>query len=177
MRIRMPNDGYIALQPGVNTAEKVTQVMAEVIRECAAKDHRTEWLYNFINERSSSEKDFIYRMANLCFKLAYFEPDPPTTQIIKTPSAVIRTERANCVDYTVLLGALAAYGGLHVIIRAVQLPGQATLGHVYPIINGLPIDLVQGQDQSGQEYLTRSQDARPSIGTELEYLRNFDTLV
>lgn len=177
MKIKIPNSGEVAIQPGVNTAEKVTEVMADVIRQCAATDPKTEWIYNYVNSYSNTPAHFIHNLAKYAFIMTYFEPDPPTTQIIKTPAATMRTERANCVDYTVLLGAVARRGGLSVVIRAVQLPGQASLGHVYPIINGIPIDLVQGQDQSGQEYLTRSIHARPSIGTELKYLRNFDTLV
>lgn len=177
MKVKIPNSGEIAIQPGVNSAEKVAEVMAKVIQQCAANDDKTEWIYNYVNSYSSTPAQFIHNLAKYVFIMTYFEPDPPTTQIIKTPAATMRTERANCVDYTVLLGAVCARGGLPVVIRCVQLPGQNNLGHVYPIINGIVVDLVQGQDQSGNEYLTRTIHARPSVGTELKYLRNFDTLV
>ena len=177
MKIKLPNDGIYAVQKNIDTPEKVAQTMAQIIRQCAESDEVTERFYNGINQLSTNNESFIRRLANAVFSMVYFEADPPRTQIIKTPRATIRTERGNCVDYTVLLGAVAKRGGLNVVVRIVKLPGQNNFGHVYPIINGVPVDLVPGQDQTGREYLNRKSDARPSVGTELKFLSNFDTLV
>lgn len=117
------------------------------------------------------------KIANFAFKHAYFEPDPPKTQIIRTPAATLRTKRANCVDYTVLIGAVAKALGRHVIIRICQLPGQNNYGHVYPVVDGYALDIVPGQNQYGQEIFTRRPGKIPVIGKELESLATFDTVV
>jgi len=176
MNIQIPKHGMYAVQPGVNDAKKVQQVMAELIKICQY-DEVCERFYGAINQLSRDENDFIRRLANSVFSMVYFEPNPPTTQIIKTPRAALRTERGNCVDYTVFLGSIAKRGGLDVVIRIVKLPGQNNFGHVYPIINGIPVDLVPGQDQSGAEYLTRQPGAAPRIGHELNYIDKFDIFV
>lgn len=175
--IEIPASGEFKLLSNRATPEMVQQTMAQLIRQLAVNDTTTISAANQIAESSKDFKDYLQQLANFAFFNAYFEPDPPTRQIIRTPRATLRDQRANCVDYTILIGAIAKRAGLPVIVRIVQLPGQSSYGHVYPVINGVAVDVVPGQDQSGMEAITRKPYKTPQVGTELKFLRNIDAVV
>lgn len=95
------------------------------------------------------------------FKAAYYEPDIGN-QTIRTPARTIRDKRANCVDYTVLICAI----GTHFFDRvqfelAAYGPGDFT--HVYPVLNGKPVDVVPDQNQTGLERVTRPIGKLPTL--------------
>lgn len=67
-------------------------------------------------------------------------PDPAGFQKIQTPDRLAQTKAGNCVDFTTFLSAVARAKGLKHIYRVTNAypPGR----HIYPVINGRPIDLV-----------------------------------
>lgn len=176
-RITLPPDGKMRLAGKNVTAKDVQQLMADLICELAANDTVTASAAAQIGDAAANFNDYLRQLANFAYYNAYFEPDPPTTQIIRTPRATLRDKAANCVDYTVLIGAIAKRAGLPVVIRIVQLPGQSNFGHVYPVVNGTAIDVVPVQDQSGAEALKRHPWTQPKVGVELKYLSKFDVVV
>jgi transglutaminase-like putative cysteine protease len=176
-RIDIPPTGEFRLLANRATPEIVQQTMAQLIRQLAVNDTATINAANVIGEDSRDFKDYLQKLANFAYFNAYFVPDPPTRQLIRTPRATLRDQRANCVDYTILIGAIAKRAGLPVVVRIVQLPGQSSYGHVYPVINGVAVDVVPGQDQSGMEAITRKSYKLPCVGVELKFLRNIDAVV
>lgn len=176
-KVTIPASGRMAIAAKNSNPVEVCYIMRNLIRKLSKEDSVTNNICSLILEDSKTTGDFLRSVANFAYYNCYFEPDPPKTQVIRTPRACLRDQRANCVDYTVLIGAICAACGLPVTIRAVQLPGQNNYGHVYPVVNGVPLDIVPQQDQTGNEVNTRAQGSTPVYGYELEYLTKFDTLV
>ena len=96
----------------------------------------------------------IIASAEILYKLAPFEPDGPNAQKIRVPSKLLEDARGNCVDYTVFLGALALSLGLDLTLVVASYDGK-NYGHIYPVINNVPFDLVLMQEQSGNEAAKR----------------------
>lgn len=122
---------------------------------------------------AGTNRQAIEAAGRAAYKALYFEPHV-TAQYLNSPERTLRAGVANCVDYSILLGTWAAVNNLRTILRLVQLPGHSDLAHVYPIIEGLPVDLVIGQNQNGVEKFTRQFGTFPQIGKELVYLRSSD---
>jgi len=173
-KIEIPPSGKMKLFCENVTPIEVQKVMADLIRQLAASDQVTSSVATQIGDASKDFSSWLKLLANFAYYNAYFEPDPPTRQIIRTPAATLRDKAANCVDYTILIGAVAARAGLPVIVRIVQLPGQQSYGHVYPVVNGVAVDVVPCQDQTGREVFTRHPWTQPSVGSELKFLSKFD---
>jgi len=173
-KIEIPPSGKMKLVGANVTPIEVQEVMCQLIRQLAATDNVTASVSTQIGDASRDFSSWLKLLANFAFYNAYFEPDPPTRQIIRTPAATLRDKAANCVDYTVLIGAVAKRAGLPVTVRIVQLPGQNSYGHVYPVVNGIAVDVVPCQDQTGREPLTRHPWTQPSVGSELKFLSKFD---
>jgi len=169
MKIPPPNKSVLVAEN--TTPQQVAVIMASLVTRLASHDDVTR----FLAEKYSREPFEI--LAKHIYECVYFEPDPPKTQVIRTPHAVLRDERANCVDYTVILAAVAKALGLPVTIRIVKFSPDKNFSHVYPIIDGVPVDLVIGQDQTGKEYLQRQNKNFDHFGSEVEYFAKFDTLV
>jgi len=172
----IPPLGDRQLLNGVRTLQEVQRAMVEVVRESMTTDPAVKYIVGAISN-NVSPKNAPEIVAEMAYNLAYFETDPPARQAIKTPQRTLKDQRANCVDYTILISAVCAALGYDCIIRIVQLPGQPNYGHVYPIIDGVLCDVVPGQDQTGNEWATRKKDARPNIGAELSYLRCIDAKI
>lgn len=158
------------------TPEQVAQIMRDVIR-ATSNDPQVRTISRQLLTDATNYRDYLQRLANYAYHHVYFFPDPVTDQIIRTPTATLREGIGNCVDYTVLIGALAYAAGLHVVIRIAQLSGQTNYGHVYPVINDVIIDVVPGQDQTGNEINTRPAGKLPVIGKTLVALKTQDFTV
>jgi len=134
---------------------ETAETMAKVINEESKKQYIHEIAQKLcINKEAPHTSAML--LCNFAFHTATFEPDVEGVQVIKTPAATIRTKRGNCVDYTVLIGAIAKAAGIPVIIKVVAIGDQPEFGHVYPIVNGLSCDVVPYQRQDGKERLFRT---------------------
>ena len=176
-KIQLPPSGTFQIVGNNVTPEQVQKIMVDLIRQLALDDTTTINAATQIADDARNYNDYLQKLANFAYYNAYFEPDPPKTQVIRTPRATLRDKAANCVDYTVLIGAIAKRAGLPVTVRIVQLPGQQSYGHVYPVVNGIAIDVVPGQNQNGMEAITRQPYAAPRVGSELKFIRNIDLKV
>lgn len=159
------------------TPKQVAAFMSETISELAKNDQLTLECVNSLFRISHDYPGFMYNLGNFAYKSAFFVPDEPGTQVIRTLNATLRDKSANCVDYTVFLGALAKCAGLNVVVRIVRCEGQKNFGHVYPIINNTPMDVTIGQDQTGREREIRKDASVPILGVEVPYLEKYDILV
>jgi transglutaminase-like putative cysteine protease len=97
-----------------------------------------------------------FQLCNFAYNAATFEPDQEGKQVLKTPAALLREKKGNCVDYTILISALAHAAQIPAIIKVVAVKNSKDFGHVYPVINGLPCDVVPYQRQDGTEHLYRT---------------------
>ena len=139
--------------------------IAELMRDVARIESKKQYIEDIakrllinINEPAFS----AMVLCNFAYNAATFEPDANGVQVIKTPAALIREKKGNCVDYTVLLASIAHSVGIPAIIKVVAIGDSQNYGHVYPVINGFPCDVVPYQRQDGTEHLYRT-------GTEVVY--------
>jgi len=77
-------------------------------------------------------------------------------QLIRMPWATIREGRADCKSQTVFTVALCAAHGDAVAVRFARLPGCDYFGHVYAVVNGIPVDplLPYGKECESDETIT-----------------------
>jgi transglutaminase-like putative cysteine protease len=150
--------------PHFNNTVKVkqranVQETAAVMRDVALQESEKPYIKKLVQKLSINNKEPYYtafKLCNFAYNSATFEPDPEGLQVIKTPAALIRSGKGNCVDYTVLMCALAKAADIPAIIKVVAIGDSANFGHVYPVINGLPCDVVPYQRQDGKEHLYRT---------------------
>lgn len=171
--MQIPPIGHTVLVKRNASVIDVAETMRDIIREMSDDD--------FVLEQATEimwgidHPDLICQaIADYAYNAVYFEPDPITSQKIRTPRRSIADARGNCVDYTVLMGSIAHAMGLPVRIRIVKLPGQNQFGHVYPVISGVAIDLVPIQREDGLECLYREPGITPVPGQELPYVSKQD---
>lgn len=159
------------------TPNEVGELMRQLVIELAKRDKLTRECTTELFRISQDYPSFMFNLGNFAYNSAFFVPDAPGSQVLRTVNAVLRDKSANCVDYTIFIGALAKCAGLNVVIRIVQCPGQKSYGHVYPIVNNTPMDITIGQDQSGSEREIRKGGSVPILGVEVPYLKKMDILV
>jgi transglutaminase-like putative cysteine protease len=132
--------------------------IAETMRELAIIESKKPYVQQLAAELCiNKEQPYFsaFRLCNFAYNAATFEPDEAGKQVLKTPAALLREKKGNCVDYTILISALAIAAGIPAIIKVVAVHNSKDFGHVYPIINGLPCDVVPYQRQDGKEHLYR----------------------
>lgn len=150
--------------PYFNTTEKIKEranvkETAAIMRDVAIQESKKAYIQNLVKQLSISNFEPYYtafKLCNFAFNGATFEPDPEGVQVIKTPAALLRSGKGNCVDYTVLICSLAKAADIPAIIKVVAIGDSNNYGHVYPVINGLPCDVVPYQRQDGLEHLYRT---------------------
>jgi len=175
--MKIPGRGEYRKIKSNASPQQVASFMSEIISELANNDELTLQCVNSLFRMSTDYPSFMFNLGNFAYKSAYFYPDAPGQQVIRTVNATLRDKSANCVDYTIFLGALAKCAGLNVVVRIVRCDGQKNFGHVYPIINNTPMDVTIGQDQTGQEREIRKEGNVPILGVEVPYLEKYDILV
>jgi transglutaminase-like putative cysteine protease len=144
----------IKIQSRANVRE-IADVMRDVVRTEAKKQYIQDIAKNLcISSREPNYTAVI--LCNFAYNTATFEPDAHGVQVIKTPAALIREKKGNCVDYTVLISSIAHAAGIPAIIKVVAIGNSENYGHVYPVINGFACDVVPYQRQDGSEHLYRS---------------------
>jgi transglutaminase-like putative cysteine protease len=135
------------------------QETAASMRDIAIQESKKPYIENLAAKLCINKNEPYYtafKLCNFAYNSATFEPDPEGVQVIKTPAALLRSKKGNCVDYTVLLCALAKAADIPAIIKVVAVGDSENYGHVYPVINGLPCDVVPYQRQDGLEHLYRT---------------------
>lgn len=159
--VKIPQyNNTIQIQSRANVRE-IADVMRDVIRTESKKQYIAEIAKDMlINKFEPAYSAMV--LCNFAYNAATFEPDADGVQVIKTPAALIREKKGNCVDYTVLIASIAHAAGIPAIIKVVAIGNSDHYGHVYPVINGFPCDVVPYQRQDGTEHLYRT-------GTEVVY--------
>lgn len=150
--------------PQYNTTVQLTQranvkEIAAAMREVALVESKKPYIIELAQKLCINKKEpyfTAFRLCNFAYNAATFEPDEEGKQVLKTPAALIREKKGNCVDYTILISALAIAANIPAIIKVVAVKKSKDFGHVYPIINGLPCDVVPFQRQDGKEHLYRT---------------------
>lgn len=62
-------------------------------------------------------------------------------QLIRMPWRTLEDGQGDCKSLTVLVAALARAAGCSVVVRFVRYAGDDHYGHVYPIVDGVPVDV------------------------------------
>ncbi len=174
--ITLPEHGYFQLEARNTEPAENSGIMSELIVELAKKDSTT----HRIAQKFSKHKNdlaFAQAVANYVYERTYFEADPPKIQILRTPFATLRDQAANCVDYTIFMGAVCLAKGIPVVIRIVKFAADKNFSHVYPLIDRIPVDLVIGQNQHGLERQLRQRKNYVHFGNQVDYFAMFDTPV
>lgn len=168
-RKRIPVGKTVRISRGGN-AFHVARYMRQIVDQ-AVKDPR---LIEFVRRHPMDEKQ-IFRFV---YFIASFKPDKKNDQVIKTPFATMRTHRANCVCYSVLIAALLKLNGINGFWRMIRETNNILTPypkHIYPISeNGKVMDCVLGQDQERE---TSRADRENKIGffdKEVKYFSKFD---
>jgi hypothetical protein len=155
-------DGTILLVPGQDP-EETARMMVNVIRAVKNQVAVGDCLQiaNFMQQNGNVSLPLAIGMA--AYKMAFFDPDI-THQTIRTPNAIAREKKANCVAYTVLICAAALNCVDDVRFCLVDV-GNGVFDHVYPIICGVAVDVVPCQDQNGLEKIFRKPLNLPKFST------------
>lgn len=164
MKLPAPGSDQLILKKA--TTDDVARAMIDVINASSSDEITIFSAYLLLDE---SPIMTVENFCNFVFKSAYFQPDLPTAQTIRTLRRLISDGAANCVDYSTALASMALAVNLPVTLALVQFPGASGFGHVFPIIAGTIADVVPGQKQDGSERRTRPPGARPIIGTTAPY--------
>lgn len=112
--------------------------------------------------------DVINELAALAYTSMKFSPDIKH-QVLRTPAKSLADGLANCVDYTIFIGSIAHVLGLPVVVRIARFEGMPVFTHVYPIVDGVPMDMVIGQENGPGEY--------PFVGMEVPSAETRDFLI
>lgn len=69
-------------------------------------------------------------------------------QLIRMPWRTVEDGQGDCKSTAVLIASLCAAAGRHVVLRFVSFPGEDWYGHVYAVVDGVPVDpeLTFGQE-------------------------------
>ena len=149
--------------PQFNTTIQLAQranvnEIAAAMREVALIESQKPYIKELAEKLCINKREpyfTAFRLCNFAYNAATFEPDEEGKQVLKTPAALLREKKGNCVDYTILISALAIAANVPAIIKVVAVKNSKDFGHVYPVINGLPCDVVPYQRQDGKEHLYR----------------------
>jgi hypothetical protein len=161
MRKLTPGPGrYNDLGPASSekTAETMRGVIAENYQSPAVE--QVQCIVEMIQAKSGW--DIPQCLQWVASKLAYYEPDT-MHQTVRTPARLLKDKRANCVDYTVLICCVAKRMGLNAAFELAGYSGP-DFQHVYPVINGVVVDVVPDQMQDGSEFFVRRSNFLPKLG-------------
>lgn len=150
--------------PQYNTSVQLAQranvkQIAEAMREVAILESKKPYVQQLASKLCINKNEpyfSAFRLCNFAYNAATFEPDAEGIQVLKTPAALLREKKGNCVDYTILISSLALAANVPAIIKVVAVKDNKDFGHVYPVINGIPCDVVPYQRQDGKEHLYRT---------------------
>jgi hypothetical protein len=139
--ITLPVNGGARLISRSATAIDTANFMCDLIRTLFYDAETRRLAFNF----TVMPGDPIDNAARYVYKHTQFTPDT-NRQTVRTPLSVLRTGRANCVDYSVFMGTIAKILGYDVTLVICDFDGTG-YSHVYPLIDGVPYDLTIGQSE------------------------------
>lgn len=172
--VELPPPGDMVQIASNTRAREVGEFMATLCRQLSLEDPLTQKLSAIVRQDPARN---LPRLVQEIYASIFFVPDPITKQILRTPEASIRENAGNCVDYTIILGSICHCAGLPVTIRLVKFQPDTDFVHVYPIINGVPIDLVIGQRQDGTEKTSRQNKNFDHLGEQVKSFAFFDIII
>jgi len=129
-------------------------------------------LIEFVRRNPMNEKQIL----DYVYKKAIFQPDKAGKQVIKTPRATLRTNTANCVDYSVLIATLLKLNNINGVLRMVRFKKGSFPKHIYVVTeDGIVLDASIGQVQEGERSFEERTKKLPEYDTEVKYYNKFDT--
>lgn len=156
----------IRIKDAASTQDAVDTIL-RLSRECAA-DPLARYIYDGLQHTS----DPYNSICQFAYNTAFYEPNPPGHQRVRSLQRTIVDKRASCTDYTVMIAAILLAGGEPVQIKLVSIDGDG-FGHIYPVaINGRVMDVVPYQDQSGNEFFLRENKKSLNFGREEPYKKH-----
>ena len=151
------------------------------MRKVAHESAKEPYFRKLINKHNLyNSPDALKRIFDFCFYNTYYEKDPEQKQLIRSGLRSLKDERANCVDYCVLLSSFLLNLNIPHSFRMVSTDPTKpdNFGHIYVIANGSTIlDLVIGQDQEGKEIYKRAKQRTNKFNTEIPFIKNYDVKV
>lgn len=146
------------------------RVMGEMVHQ-AVKD---PVLIEFVRRNPMDEK----KIFNFAYGIASFKPDKKHKNTVKSPFSTIRTNRANCVCYAVLIASLLVLNGIGGWFRAIRETNDWRFPkprHIYAISNnGIVLDPVLGQDQERETSRKDRKNKNGLFGRQAKYFSSFD---
>lgn len=153
--MEIPPPGHTRILGRNVDAEQVAQWIVELIN-AMFYDYTTR---NLAHDITLQGGNVINELAALAYTSMKFSPDVKH-QVLRTPARALADGLANCVDYTIFIGSIANVLGLPVIVRIARFKEFPVFTHVYPIVDGIAMDMVIGQENGQREY--------PFVGMEVE---------
>jgi hypothetical protein len=74
-------------------------------------------------------------------------------QDVRTLNAMLADRRGNCVEYTTAIGSFCAAAGIPCTFRSVSFSTPRAFTHVFPLVEGMPFDLVIGQEPPNKNFV------------------------
>lgn len=117
---------------------------------------KNPFFINFINRNNLyNDLESIKKISKYIFNHVTFEKDDSSRQIIRYGTKALRDKKGNCVDYSVLLSQFLINLNVPHSFKmvATESNDKNNYNHIYLTLDNynLPIDLVIGQDQTGNE--------------------------
>lgn len=149
------------LNLGATNAFKTAETMKRVILENRRTPAVLELAQRARNLARRYNLPIDLALGLAAFKAAYYEPDG-VHQTIRTPARTMYDKAANCVDYTVLIAAAGTHFCTRVGFELAAYQGD-NFTHVYPVLDGKPVDVVPDQNQTGKERVYRTLGKLPTF--------------
>jgi len=145
-----------------------------VMGEMVSQTVKNPSLIEFVRRNPMDEKEIF----NFAYGIASFKPDKKNKNTVKSPFATMRTHRANCVCYAVLIAALLVLNGIGGRFRAIREYNDWRYPkpkHIYVISNNnIVMDPVLGQDQKHERSRRERKNKIGHFGAQTKYFSSFD---
>lgn len=82
-------------------------------------------------------------------------------QHVRTLNAMLADRRGNCVEYTTAIGTFCVAADLPCVFRSVSFTTPRAYVHVFPLVDGLPFDLVIGQELPDKNFVMNLGRTKP----------------
>ena len=127
--------------------------------------------YKLKNDLRGLKKVFDFAFYNTRFKA-----DEPEIQTVRSGLRSINDERANCVDYCILISSFFINMGVPHKFRMISTDPDKpnNLSHIYVITPHGVLDPVLGQSQLGDEYQKKREQRQPHFLEQAPYIKKLD---
>jgi len=125
----------------------------------------------FVRKHPMDEKQIF----DYAYSKALFRPDTKNKQVVKTPLSTIRTKKANCVCYSILMATLLKLNKIPGKFRLVTFKEDTYPKHVFIVTDsGKILDCVLGQKQKGETSFEERENKAGKFNEESKYYAKFD---